>query len=569
MNKYISQSKFSILLVIMGFIAISLAIFITPTVASRYFSAKHNISPEGIKRLHDYRLFLSFGGLFLIICGLILPLVRNIHKRLQSILSFLNKLDEMIFSKIKDKVFFTIVAGIYIVLFAVVSANLSNPYLWFDEAGQFWISKGLNHYSNPLQNPNGLSDVIVNNANHNLDPGGFSILLHFWTEISNSFLWLRLLPFLFFIGTIISFIYLSYKWTRNFKIALLMGFLPFLFSQFISMGFEIRAYSMEYLGAVLAIVSVESLKEKISYFRLFIWGCLLSIFMTSRYSIIIIIFATSLCVVLLIWISYKKFRDKLLALFLYALPIFITLSLIYFFTLSHQNPELSKLAYLDYLIDDWTLLYKPIENLYYLLFVFFLVFILIFSLRKKTIFLKYQTLLFVSITSNFLFIALAFLGKYPWLPTDKRGLPYFVITLLCFSFILGEFLLYYLKTPSFIKYISVLIIVVSFLYIYQNSLIREADDQDFLGCLGNIDYKNVSNIYVDRWGNPEVRYLFEYGILKPLQSGNYPEKFTFQDLPNFSSLHISTLDEWYQTQPKMNDLLEYDLLITPELADYD
>ena len=35
--------------------------------------------------------------------------------------------------------------------FAIVSVSsyvaLTNPYLWFDEAGQFWISLGLNHFS--------------------------------------------------------------------------------------------------------------------------------------------------------------------------------------------------------------------------------------------------------------------------------------------------------------------------------------------------------------------------------------------------------------------------------------
>ena len=43
------------------------------------------------------------------------------------------------------------------------------------------------------------------------------ILLHFWSKISNSYIWLRLLPFIFFIGSIISIIYLFKKWNQNFK----------------------------------------------------------------------------------------------------------------------------------------------------------------------------------------------------------------------------------------------------------------------------------------------------------------------------------------------------------------
>ena len=490
------------------------------------------------------------------------------QEKSQLLMSFFNKLDKMVSLKIMNFVFFIIVTGVYVILFILVSANLRSAHLlWFDEAGQFWISKGLNHYSDPLQTPQGVSDVIENNINYNLDPGGFSILLYIWTKASNSFLWLRLLPFLFFTGTIVAFIYLSYKWTKNLKIGLLMGFLPFLFPSIVSMGIEIRAYSMEYLGVVLAIISIESLKDKASNFRFFIFGSLLSIFMASRYSIIIVIFTTSLCMVSLIWIAYKRPQDKALALFLYAFPILITISFIYLFTLSHQNPELSKLFYLPYLIDDWRLLYKPNENFYYLLFILFLVFILILSLGRKSIISKYQTLLFVAVMSNLLFIALSFMGKYPWMPTASKGLPYFMTTLLCFSFILGEILLYYLKKPNSMKYVSLLFVVLASLYIFTNSPSLESKNQKFILCLENIDYKNTSNIYVDRWNNPVVRYLFEYGILKPLQVDNYPEKFTFQNLRNFRQLGIS-LDEWYQSQPKMNDLLEYDVLITSELYNH-
>ena len=42
---------------------------------------------------------------------------------------------------------------IVIVCVAVVAClsylSLRDPWLWYDESGQFWISKGLNHYSVP------------------------------------------------------------------------------------------------------------------------------------------------------------------------------------------------------------------------------------------------------------------------------------------------------------------------------------------------------------------------------------------------------------------------------------
>ena len=138
--------------------------------------------------------------------------------------------------------------------------------------------------SDPLQGAQGLYEVIRNNALYNQDPGGFGILLHFWTKLSTYHTWLRILPFLFFIGTIISFIYLSYKWTKDIFIALLMGFIPIFFSSIIYTAFEIRAYSMEYFGAVLGIISLESIKSYTSNKKLFIWGMIFQLFVTSRYS---------------------------------------------------------------------------------------------------------------------------------------------------------------------------------------------------------------------------------------------------------------------------------------------
>ena len=86
-----------------------------------------------------------------------------------------------------------------VAVIAVFSYNaLRNPWLWFDESGQFWISKGLNHYSEVYAASGGLSDVIENNRHYNLDPGGFSVLLYFWLLINDSStFFLRLLPYLF------------------------------------------------------------------------------------------------------------------------------------------------------------------------------------------------------------------------------------------------------------------------------------------------------------------------------------------------------------------------------------
>ena len=77
--------------------------------------------------------------------------------------------------------YFYFVSYVYLLVFLFF--GLINPYLWLDEAGQFFISIGLNHFSEPLSPKGSYLDMISNNNEFNLDPGGFSVLLFFWLKI--------------------------------------------------------------------------------------------------------------------------------------------------------------------------------------------------------------------------------------------------------------------------------------------------------------------------------------------------------------------------------------------------
>ena len=72
-------------------------------------------------------------------------------------------------SEIGSKLFIPIVVLVYIGILLVSARYFNNPYLWFDEAGQFWISKGLNHDSAPLSECGNVIDVIENNQNYNYE----------------------------------------------------------------------------------------------------------------------------------------------------------------------------------------------------------------------------------------------------------------------------------------------------------------------------------------------------------------------------------------------------------------
>lgn len=69
---------------------------------------------------------------------------------------------------------------------------------WFDESGQFWIAKGLDHGSKPLSPDGNFYQSILANRRMSLDPGGFTLILRNWISLfGNSASTLHLLPFYF------------------------------------------------------------------------------------------------------------------------------------------------------------------------------------------------------------------------------------------------------------------------------------------------------------------------------------------------------------------------------------
>lgn len=455
-----------------------------------------------------------------------------------------------------NKIFSYIIVVFLFLSLIAISKNLFTPYLWFDEAGQFFISKGLNHYSNPFSNENGLIQVIENNKHYNLDPGGFGILLHFWSKFSNYHIWLRLLPFIFFLGVVVSFIYLSYSWVKKINIALLMGFIPILIPWVMSMGFEIRAYSMESLGTILCIVGLEKLKNNISYKYLLIWGCVFAFFMTSRYSEIIVVFVVSIYVIFLILKSNSSLKQKLASLIIYSLPIIATLIFIYAFAFIYQNKNIEPISYLPYLSSNKSILIQPF-NLLFLLVIGLLI-ILFLKRNRYSIIKKYEILLVVTISINVLFILLSFLGKHPWTAYSTRCISLFLLVVLCVSAFFGELLKPLFLSSKILKYyfmISVLVttsLLIYILYLKKEPLFVRLQDRN--NTYENIEKNNLTNynhIYAEFREYPCIRYLYEYGALSPKKKGIYPDKFTFEAFKGH--------------EPKMNELLGYDLLITPTL----
>ncbi len=170
---------------------------------------------------------------------------------------------------------------------ALAAGNLGYRGMWWDEASQFWMSQGVGRDSAPFAPRRGLADTVRWNAWENLDPGGFSVLLHGWTAVSRSLVWLRLLPFAFFLLGSLALALLGWRLTRSPVFAVAAGAVPALVPAALYFGLEIRAYSMEMAGIMLGALLLAGAVERPSPRRAALLGLVCAAFLTSRYSFVL------------------------------------------------------------------------------------------------------------------------------------------------------------------------------------------------------------------------------------------------------------------------------------------
>ncbi len=467
-----------------------------------------------------------------------------------------------------DRIFQIMLLGIYLVLFMLLIQNLRYPYLWYDEAVQFWISKGLSPDSEPYSTTGNIFDTIENNKHYNMDPGGFGIILHFWTLVSNHHIWLRLLPFFFFIGVVLAFIYLSFSWHKNLNIALTTGLIPIFYPMLLTVGFEVRGYSMEVLCTLLSMVALIRIKQKVTIRNLLTWSLILALLMTSRYSAMVIVFVVSLYISLLIYKSNTSLKYKLLAITAYSTPLLLSLIYSFTFALRYQNTNIEPLYYLPYLSRNLTLLLDPLNLLY-----IFFISICIFALTLKNKFREirqYEPLIYVTGLVTLIFMIFSFAGMHPWSFENRRCISMVTLGLLCFSALTGELIKPLYSSTGLIKYYLIAFGLFFMISEGRSTLLHRYGTYAEVSTYSNFrqtDLSHYDKIYVDRWESPSVKYLFEYGrYYSDVYKNIYPGHFTFTSGERHRLLMFKQdIRDWYRKQPTMNELTEYDLLITPEL----
>ncbi len=405
--------------------------------------------------------------------------------------------------------------------------NVTNYNMWYDESGQFWMAKGLNHVSPKYAEPSDkLADILSNNAKYNLDPGGYTLMLHYLTKISNEAWLMRAFSYMFFIAAMFLISCLVWKWQPRTLLAYIAGGV-LLFSPLLHLAFEIRPYTLEILLTVLVAFVVSSPKMLNSRRKSLLFGILLGIGMTSRYSAVL---TTGTCGLIVLHQAFfsrflpdktKMTKQRILNFFCFGIPIGISGLLILFFTLRHQNPSVE----LPYYLDAYVLRYENLKNLFLneislcLLIPFLIVVLIYFLGMKRYPFLKkYGAYIYWVLLLNVVTVSLSLMERWVWTLTHRSGIAIHIAFLL--SSVVLVTIIWEFQSQKNVKLGVALKVFLCFCAIVAMGVQVRLFSLDRYTIFDEVMRHNVlsrKNILVDWSAYPTIRYGFEYGVLKPYQ----------------------------------------------------
>lgn len=383
------------------------------------------------------------------------------------------------------------------------------PYLWYDEAGQFWISKGLNHYSAPLSSEGGLCDVIQNNRNYNLDPGGFSVLLFFVLKICDDLLFIRLLPVVFFVGCSF-FCYRYMRVSEDKKISLLFSLVIFAIPIINTRVSELRAYSMEMCGTIMVLFLLQKLSREISIKDILLLSLVSCFSFTSRYGFFAVIAYTG---IRLLYLSIKQKTGVVTSLLIYSIPIVCTVAIVYLGMMAYQK---STIGYVGYISHSPILLLSPLSLLYY-----FNIIVAITNLRSKKC-LSELHMMAIGVSSVYFLFSV--MSLYPW--DFHRTMS--ASLLLCLS--TAEFLIYKLKSYNLMYGVifGIIVLTASTLVTVRRlaHLPFEIKNDPVAETRRYKDSHQEEILYIHYMYSPSVRWFYEYGSGQKFKVlDDYPNSF--------------------------------------------
>lgn len=455
----------------------------------------------------------------------------------------------MLKGKVESKYFAYAFATICTFVILVVSyISLSNRFLWFDEAGQLWISLGLNHFSAPFSPRGTLLDVLQNNSFYNMDPGGFSVLLSLWSLVSTNIIFVRTFPFLLFLGFCILLSIITKNETKSTFLSIFVFTLPFVLPYLTNKVAEVRGYGMEEFGVFISVYLLMRIKQKTTYTRILMLGIVLAFFCTSRYSFILFSLAISFRLFTILLQEGTDKRRVLAYTTLYAIPLIVMVGLIYFYMMSVQNGGAKKLHYGGYILSEPQLLISPMSFLFYAN----IIYLVYLSKNKKRI----PEIMLVAVLVGIVFFVASCADKYPW--STIRTMPVFALLVfsLCISFFVNTNIkIGPMRLALTLTTLSLFAFWITFYKELHKAEVQANEEMEEF--IDYIDKAPKQKYYVVSYYNPMIRCYFEMG------QGNkdnafYPEKLYLQKAKKFA---FSINDRYKDKGP---DEVEADIYFMPQ-----
>lgn len=202
--------------------------------------------------------------------------------------------------------------------------------LWYDEARQFMAAKGTIYSVWPESNHKLVNVNIVRLCSITiksfLGSPFFTVLLHYWSKISNAEVWLRLLPLLFGIGVlpIMYRLALACNFSRTFAL-FVTAFCSWV-GPWIFYSLELRPYSLEiFFTALSLLLLVDIFKHKRVLVVNYLWLSLsMLVGIVSGYGYIIICVLIAASAVFFIAITADAWRRKLIKTLLVIIPVLVS-----------------------------------------------------------------------------------------------------------------------------------------------------------------------------------------------------------------------------------------------------
>lgn len=412
---------------------------------------------------------------------------------------------------------------------------LANPYLWFDEAGQFFLALGINHWSPPFMGRKGFSDILAQNNRYLFDPVGYTLLLRLWQEAGTAAVWLRTLPFIGFLGMAATGFRLLQRaevpQTEARLLTALFASSPLLYQY----AAELRPYSYEAWGTLFALLVLYDYSPQKSGWWMVKTGFAMAFFMWMRYPFVIAAAITGVILFYKTLLGKDGFRWR--NWLLYALPQILSAVLIYWICIrqqpiSDQSPVYARATTLRYgwgfLLHPWTLFYHGAVLAFLLFAVFQKRFRYPVRLQKLSLF----TLLLFGIWNGF-----SLLGNIASDPNARWAIGLNAVAMLCLFMLVAAALS---RMPMRAKPLAYILLAALALYRPALMTLRwlEKDPVRFRGRVFVPELTHVANhatmpIWSGSGSTPEIKYLYEYGILRSQQKkAGYPQRFVLLNQQN-------------------------------------